>query len=252
MSTFRIIPCLDIENNQVVKGVRFLELKHAGNPIKLAKEYNQDGADELIFLDITASHEKRKIVQNLVKKVAQEIFIPFCVGGGIRTFKDIKMILHEGADKVTLNTAAFKNPSLLTEGAQVFGTQCIIVAIDVKFNGSYYEVFLNGGRTPTQKNAIEWVKEAEARGAGEILLTSMNQDGTKSGFDCKLIDEVCSSISIPVIASGGVGQLSHFKDAYNAGASAALAASVFHFKTFSIQNVKKYLLHQNIHVRTLR
>ncbi len=249
MNSKRIIPCLDVKDNRVVKGIQFIDLIDAGDPIENALAYEQQGADELVFLDITASSEKRNIILSLVKKVSEKLFIPYCVGGGIRNMEDIRLILQEGADKVAINTEAFKNPSLLQEAAYHFGSQCIVCAIDAKSSGDSYEVYLHGGRTPTGKDAIEWAKKATEMGAGEILLTSMDKDGTKKGYDMDLLRRVIENVDVPVIASGGAGKLEHFKDAFEVNASAALAASLFHFKHITIEKLKKYLHKNNIHVR---
>ncbi len=246
----RIIPCLDIDNARVVKGVNFLNLKDAGDPVKLAKFYNREGADELVFLDITASHQKRKTVVPLVKKVAQQVFIPFTVGGGITSLDDIKNILTNGADKVSLNTIAVKNPDIISRAANVFGSQCIVLAIDAKRKNNGFEVYINGGRTPTGLNAAKWAKRAVKLGIGEILLTSMDRDGTKQGFDIELTKAVSQSVGVPVIASGGAGQLSDFADIFEKGmADAALAASLFHFGELTIGKVKKYLRKYDTEVR---
>lgn len=246
----RIIPCLDIDNGRVVKGIKFLNLKDAGDAVKLAKFYNNEMADELVFLDITASHQKRKTVVSLVKKVAQQIFIPFTVGGGIASVDDIKNILANGADKVSLNTTAVKNPDIISSAANIFGSQCIVLAIDAKRKNGGFEVYINGGRTPTGLNAIKWAKSAVKLGAGEILLTSMDKDGTKKGFDIKLTKSVSQSVNVPVIASGGAGKLSDFADVFEKGmADAALAASLFHFGQLTVKQVKNHLTKNNITVR---
>lgn len=246
----RIIPCLDIDQGRVVKGVNFLNLKDAGDAVKLAKFYNAQGADELVFLDITASFENRKTVVALVKKVAKQVFIPFTVGGGITSLDDIKNILANGADKVSLNTIAVKNPDIISRAANVFGSQCIVLAIDAKRKTNGFEVYINGGRTPTGLSAVEWAKKATKLGAGEILLTSMDKDGTKKGFDIELTRLISQSVSVPVIASGGAGQLSHFADVFQKGmADAALAASLFHFGELTVKQVKNYLTKNNIAVR---
>jgi cyclase len=250
MLTKRIIPCLDVDKGRVVKGINFIKLKDAGDPVELAKIYNTAGADELIFLDITASNEKRDTMIDVVKKVAKEVFIPFTVGGGIRTLSDIRAILLAGADKVALNTAAVNNPQLITEGATAFGSQSIVLAIDAKKVGDSWKVFINGGRTATNLDVIEWAKKAVKLGAGEILLTSMDQDGTKNGFAIELTKQISESVSVPVIASGGAGKLQDFSDVFTSGkADAALAASLFHFEELSIKDVKKYLKKKNIIVR---
>lgn len=246
----RIIPCLDVNNGRVVKGVNFLSLKDAGDPVEIAKYYNAEGADELVFLDITASSDKRKTVVDMVKRVAESVFIPFTVGGGINSLDDIRAVIGAGADKVSMNTSAVKTPYLITEGAKVFGSQCIVVAIDVKYNGTFWEVFLHGGRTPTGMNGLEWAKEAERLGAGEILLTSMDRDGTKDGYDLEITKMISESVNIPVIASGGVGNLQHLCDGVVKGkADAVLAASIFHFREYSIKEAKEYMKKQGISVR---
>lgn len=250
MLTKRIIPCLDVKNGRVVKGVNFVNLQDAGDPIKLAKFYNDEGADELVFLDITASSNNRQTLIEVVKKVAQQIFIPFTVGGGIRTTNDIKKILLAGADKVSLNTAAVQNPELITQAAQMFGSQCVVLAIDVKRREQKWEVFINGGRTPTGLDAIEWAQAGVRRGAGEILLTSMDRDGTKQGYDIGLTRLISSAVTVPVIASGGAGKLSDFDDIFNQGqADAALAASLFHYGELRIREVKDFLISKDIPIR---
>lgn len=246
----RVIPCLDVKDGRVVKGVNFVGLKDAGDPVDSAIFYNQEGADELVFLDITASSDKRKTVVEMVTKVAESVFIPFTVGGGISTVEDIKAIIMAGADKISINTSAVKTPSLITEGAKIFGSQCIVVAIDVKFNGSYWEVFLHGGRTPTGMDAYKWAKECEKLGAGEILLTSMDRDGTKDGFDNKITKMISENVNIPVIASGGAGNLEHlYKGIVDGKADAVLAASIFHFREYSIKEAKEYLRNRGVEVR---
>ena len=249
----RIIPCMDIREGRVVKGVHFVNIKDAGDPVELAKEYNKQGADELVFLDINASHEKRKTTIDLVKKVAKEVFIPFTVGGGISTIDDIRATLNAGADKVSINTAAFENPKLIKEAAQKFGSQCIVLAIDAKKNEkmpSSYEVVIYGGRKGTGKDAVEWAKQGEKLGAGEILLTSMERDGTKLGFDLPITKKISESVNIPVIASGGVGELKHFVEAFKEGkADAALAASIFHYKEYTVKDIKNFLKEKGIVVR---
>ncbi|MCS7205328.1 MAG: imidazole glycerol phosphate synthase subunit HisF [Leptospiraceae bacterium] len=252
MLAVRVIPCLDIKDGRVVKGVNFLNLVDAGDPVENATFYADQGADEITFLDITASVEKRKIVRHLVEQIAEHIFIPFSVGGGIRNVDDVENILMGGADKVSINTAAFLNPNLLYESAKIFGSQCVICAIDAKWNPEMndYEVYLNGGRTPTGASAIEWAKKAEEHGAGEILLTSMDADGTQNGYDISLLRKVVEVTTIPVIASGGAGKLHHFVDAVLQGkASAVLAASIFHFRTFTIKEVKEEMRKHQIPVR---
>jgi cyclase len=249
----RIIPCMDIRNGRVVKGVNFVNITDAGDPVELAKEYNRQGADELVFLDITASHEKRKTVVNLVKKVASEVFIPFTVGGGISTIQDIRSILNAGADKVSINTAAVENPELIKQASQKFGSQCIVLAIDAKSNSKMkngFEVYTYGGRKPTGIDAIEWANKASKLGAGEILLTSMDRDGTKKGFDLKLTKKISEAVNIPVIASGGVGEIKHFTEAYKKGkADAALAASIFHYKEYTVKDIKDNLRKNKVVVR---
>lgn len=249
MNALRIIPCLDVKDGRVVKGVQFVNLRDAGDAVECAKAYDREGADELVFLDITASSDRRAILLDLVKHVAEHVFIPFCVGGGIRTLQDIQLILAEGADKISINTAAFENPQLLTEGAEHFGSQCIVCAIDVKFNGKFHEVFLHGGRTPTGRDAVEWAEEAVSRGAGEILLTSMDTDGAKTGYDLEITKKICAAVDVPVIASGGAGTKEHFAEAFAAGARAALAASLFHFNELKIGELKQYLAAQGYPMR---
>lgn len=251
MLTKRIIPCLDVKNGQVVKGKSFANLKYAGNPVKLARKYYKGGADELLFLDITASYEKRKTMIDLVEKVAKQIFIPFTVGGGISTIEDIRNLLKAGADKVSINTAAINNPDLIKEAAGKFGSQCIVVAIDAKQIKNKWEVFIKGGRRATGLGVIEWAKKVESLGAGEILLTSMDKDGTKRGYDLELTRKISESINIPIIASGGAGSLESIAKVLKEGkADAALAASIFHYKKYSIKQVKRYLKKQGIGVRT--
>jgi len=246
----RIIPCLDVDNGRVVKGINFVKLKDAGDPVALAKFYYQQGADELVFLDITASSSNRKTMIDVVKKVAQEIFIPFTVGGGIRSVEDMKEVLQAGADKIAINTAAINRPELIKEGAMIFGNQCIVVAIDAKKKGSGWEVYINGGRTSTGMAVLDWARQAVRLGAGEILLTSMDYDGTKDGYDCELTRLVSEEVNVPVIASGGAGKVGDFKEVFTVGkADAALAASLFHFGELKINEVKKYLDENNIPVR---
>ena len=250
----RIIPCLDVSDGRVVKGIRFVSLADAGDPVAQAKRYDEEGADELIFLDITASSEKRNIVEDLVRRVADEVFIPFTVGGGLRTVADIRDVLRAGADKISLNTAAVENPSLVTEAAQTFGSQCIVVAIDARHVSAsstpLWHVYTHGGRRNTERSAVEWAKQVEHLGAGEILLTSMDRDGTRDGYDTELTRAVSSAVRIPVIASGGCGQLDHFYDAFTTGgASAALAASLFHYGELSIGDTKGYLKSRGVSVR---
>ncbi|MEH7300884.1 imidazole glycerol phosphate synthase subunit HisF [Neobacillus drentensis] len=250
--TKRIIPCLDVKDGRVVKGVQFVQLRDAGDPVELARFYDEQGADELVFLDISASVEGRKTMVEVVKAVATELAIPFTVGGGINALEDMKRILRAGADKVSLNTAAVMNPELIGEGAGYFGSQCIVVAIDAKFDPEIgtWRVYTHGGRTPTEKKVIEWAVEAAERGAGEILLTSMDSDGEKRGFDLSLTKAVSEAVSIPVIASGGAGNAEHFEEAYVSGkADAALAASIFHYKETSVHEVKSYLREKGVVVR---
>lgn len=249
----RIIPCLDVDRGRVVKGVNFVGLVDAGDPVECGKRYDQAGADELVFLDITASSDARNIVVDMVRRVADTVFIPFTVGGGIRSAEDVRDILRSGADKVSLNTAAVKNPELITQGAEKFGTQCIVVAIDARrrsSNGPAWEVVVHGGRTPTGLDVLEWAVRAERLGAGEILLTSMDRDGTQDGYDLELLKAVTARVRIPVIASGGVGTLEHiYEGLTEGGASAALAASIFHFGTFTIAQAKRYLRERGVLVR---
>ncbi|MBW1971456.1 MAG: imidazole glycerol phosphate synthase subunit HisF [Deltaproteobacteria bacterium] len=246
----RIIPCLDVKEGRVVKGVQFLSLRDAGDPVENAKFYNDEGADEITFLDITASHEKRGIMIDVVKKCAEKIFMPFTVGGGIRSIEDIRDLLLAGADKVSINTAAVENPELVNESVKRFGTQCIVVAIDAKRKGDSWEVYTYGGRKPTGIDAIKWAKKVEEMGTGEILLTSMDRDGTKMGYDIELTRTIADSVTIPVIASGGAGKLEHLYEALKDGkASAVLAASIFHFREYSIRQCKEFLKSKGIPVR---
>lgn len=246
----RVIPCLDVNAGRVVKGINFVNLRDAGDPVEQAKVYDAEGADELVFLDITATHEARQTMLDVVRRVADSIFIPFTVGGGLRTVEDMRATLLAGADRVGINSAAVKNPTLISEGAERFGVQCMVVAIDTRWNGSYYEVFTAGGRTATGINAVEWALEAEKRGAGEILLTSMDRDGTKNGYDLPLLCAITNEVHIPVIASGGAGKLDHFSEAILEGhADAVLAASLFHFNELRIRDVKAHLQAKNIPVR---
>lgn len=248
----RIIPCLDVKGGRVVKGTRFLDLRDAGDPVEVAAFYDREGADEITFLDITASHEERDIIIDVVAATASEVFIPLTVGGGIRNLEDIRRLLNAGADKVSINTAAVKDPELITRAARRYGSQCIVIAIDAKrIDGtSRWEIYLNGGRTPTGKDALAWAREAEKRGAGEILLTSMDCDGTKDGYDNELTRGVSEVTNIPIIASGGAGTLEHFYDVFTTGAAdAALAASVFHYKEYSIHDVKQFLKSKGIVTR---
>ena len=252
MFTKRIIPCLDVHNGRVVKGVNFVNLRDAGDPVEIAKAYDKAGADEVVFLDITASSDARNTVVDMVRKVAENVFIPFTVGGGIRTVDDFKMLLREGADKISVNSAAIMRPELLSEAADKFGSQCVVVAIDAKrrADGSGWNVYKNGGRIDVGLDAIEWAIEAERRGAGEILLTSMDCDGTKAGYDLDITRLIAENVSIPVIASGGAGTKEHFYDALTAGkADAALAASLFHYKELEIMDLKNYLADRGVSVR---
>ncbi|MBM3130698.1 MAG: imidazole glycerol phosphate synthase subunit HisF [Chloroflexi bacterium] len=261
----RIIPCLDVKDGRVVKGVNFVELRDAGNPVEHARAYDAANADELIFLDITASHERRDILLDVVRAVADQVFIPFAVGGGVRSVEDYRAILLAGADKVAMNTAAVENPALITEAAERFGSQCVVVAIDAKrianselgiansqfaIRNPHWQVYTHGARTPTGKDVIEWAREVQARGAGEILLTSIDRDGTRDGFEIELTRAVADAVTIPVIASGGAGRIEHFADAIIDGhASAVLAASLFHFGELTIAQVKEYLAGRGVAVR---
>ncbi len=245
----RIIPCLDIKDGRVVKGVNFVGLKDAGDPVEVAKRYNDEGADEITFLDITASHEKRDTIIHIVEDVAKEVFIPLTVGGGIRKLDDIYKLLNAGCDKISINSSAIKNPNFINESSSRFGSQCIVVAIDAKLTSDGWHVFINGGRIDTKLDALSWAKEVEKRGAGEILLTSMDTDGVKNGFDIQLTNAVSKLVNIPVIASGGAGKMEHFKEAFLNGADAGLAASIFHYKEIDIMDLKRYLKNENIHVR---
>ncbi|MBI2338545.1 imidazole glycerol phosphate synthase subunit HisF [Candidatus Daviesbacteria bacterium] len=246
----RIIPCLDVDNGRVVKGINFVNIKDAGNPVELAKFYNSEGADELVLLDITASFENRSIMLDIVHEVAKQIFIPFTVGGGIKSINDIKNILLAGADKVSINTQAVNNPKLITEAAKTFGSQCIVLAIDAKKIDNSWEVFVNGGRTSTNLDALDWAEKAAKAGAGEILLTSMDRDGTQNGYDNELVEKISSVVNIPVIASGGAGTMKDFLEVFTEGkADAALAASLFHSRKLEIRNLKKYLRSKKIAIR---
>ena len=252
MFTKRIIPCLDCNNGRVVKGTNFVNLRDAGDPVEVAKEYDKAGADELVFLDITATSDGRNTTVELVREVAKKVFIPFTVGGGIRTVDDFKLLLREGADKISVNSAAIANPTLISEAADKFGSQCVVVAIDAKkrADGSGWDVYRAGGRVNTGLDAVTWAKEAYRLGAGEILLTSMDCDGTKAGYDLELTKAITDSVSIPVIASGGAGTVEHFFDAFDkANADAVLAASLFHYKELEIIELKKYLAQKGISVR---
>lgn len=252
MHTKRIIPCLDVKNGRVVKGVNFINFKDAGDPAEVGAAYDRSGADELVFLDITASSDARNTAVEMVRKVAEKVFIPFTVGGGIRTVDDFKAILREGADKVSVNSAAIMNPDLISEAADKFGSQCVVVAIDAKrrADGKGFTIYKNGGRVDMEIDAVEWAMKAEKLGAGEILLTSMDGDGTKAGYDLELTRAVAENVSIPVIASGGAGTMAHFYEAFTEGkAEAALAASLFHFKEMEIRDLKAYLREKGISVR---
>jgi cyclase len=246
----RIIPCLDVKDGRVVKGTQFVDLKDAGDPVEIAKIYDQQGADEIAFLDITASYEKRDILLDIVRRTAEEIFIPLTVGGGVRRLEDIRTLLKAGADKVSVNTAAVKDPQFVERASKRFGSQCIVIAIDAKRKGDTWEVFTHGGRVPTGLDALLWAKKMEELGAGEILLTSMDRDGTKDGYDIELTRTISEQASIPVIASGGVGTLAHLYEGLALGkASAVLAASIFHYKEFSIAQVKSFLKEKGVTVR---
>ena len=250
MLTKRIIPCLDIKDGRTVKGVNFVGLRDAGDPVELAARYAEEGADELVFLDITATVEKRKTLVDLVRRVAKEINIPFTVGGGISSVEDVSALLNAGADKISINSSAVKRPDLINELAQEFGSQCVVVAIDTRYVEEEHIVHVRGGRTPTELRTLTWAKEVAERGAGEILLTSMDHDGTKAGFADSLTAEISEMLSIPVIASGGAGTMEHFVDSFTIGkADAALAASIFHFKEISVPDLKKYLASKDIPVR---
>ena len=252
MFTKRIIPCLDVHNGRVVKGVNFVNLRDAGDPVEIAAAYDLAGADEIVFLDITASSDARKTVVDLVRRVAENVFIPFTVGGGIRTVEDFKILLREGADKISINSSAIVRPELITEAADKFGSQCVVVAIDARKreDGSGWNVFKNGGRIDTGIDALEWAEKVNRMGAGEILLTSMDCDGTKSGYDIELTSQVAEIVSIPVIASGGAGTKDHFYDALTKGkADAALAASLFHYKELEIRELKEYLRNRDVSIR---
>jgi cyclase len=245
----RIIPCLDVDKGQVVKGVNFINIRQAGDPVELARKYYEMGADELCFLDITASNEDRKATYEVIKATAKEIFIPLTVGGGVSSVKDVEMLLHSGADKVGINSAAVRNPELLSEGANNFGSQCIVLAVDVKRHGNSWRVYVKGGREDTGLDAIEWIRAGEQRGAGEILLTSMDGDGSKNGYDLDLIKRVTELVRIPVIASGGAGNASHVVDVLKAGADAALLASILHFGETTVQEIKDHMKESLIRVR---
>ena len=249
MLTKRIIPCLDVKDGRVVKGINFVDLRDAGDPVEQAVVYDRAGADELVFLDITASSDARSTLLDMVQRVADSIFIPFSVGGGVRTVEDMRQALLAGADKVSINSAAVRTPDLIDQGAWHFGSQCIVVAIDPKRIDGHDVVHISGGRIATDRHAVDWAREVESRGAGEILLTSMDRDGTKSGYDLDLLQAVTDAVSIPVIASGGAGSAQHFADAFRVGADAALAASLFHYNELSVGDVKAHLHEQHIPVR---
>jgi len=245
----RIIPCLDVKNGRVVKGINFVDLKDAGDPVEQAKIYSDGGADEICFLDITASNENRDTIYDVVKKTSKKCFVPLTVGGGVRSVEDINKLLNCGADKVSINTAAVENSKVVVDSSKKFGSQCIVVAIDAKKNGEKWEVFTHGGRNNSGIDALKYAKQMEDSGAGELLVTSMDKDGTKSGYDIELMKKITSNINIPVIASGGVGTLDHLVDGINSGASAVLAASIFHYGTYSINEAKEYLASKDIPVR---
>jgi cyclase len=249
--TKRIIPCLDVNKGRVVKGVSFVDLKDAGDPVELAAFYDKEGADEIVFLDITASHEKRKTVLELASKASEKVFIPYTIGGGINTVEDIREVLRNGADKISINTSAVEEPELISEAAKIFGSQCIVVAIDAKHKkDDIWEVYIHGGRTPTGMDAVGWAKKAESLGAGEILLTSMDKDGRKDGYDIALTYAVASNVNIPVIASGGAGKLEHLRDVIIDGnADAVLVASIFHYGQYTVRQAKEYLKKEGINVR---
>ena len=246
----RIIPCLDVTDGRVVKGVNFVQLRDAGDPVEIARRYDEQGADELTFLDITASSDNRGLIFHIIEEVASQVFIPLTVGGGVRAVADVRNLLNAGADKVSINTAAVLNPQLVADAAGRFGSQCIVVAIDAKRVGDHWEVFTHGGRRPTGLNAVEWAQRMTALGAGEILLTSMDRDGTRSGFDLELTRAISDAVEVPVIASGGVGSLDHLVDGVKqGGADAVLAASIFHFGEFSVRQAKLYMADHGIEVR---
>jgi len=245
----RIIAALDIKEGRVVKGIKFQNIRDAGDPIELAKRYEEEGIDEIVFLDITASYEKRQILLDLVKRIAEEIYVPFTVGGGIKSVKEIREIIKSGADKVFLNTAAVDNPTLISEVAKVVGSANLVIAIDAKWNGKFWEVYTHGGRKARGIDAVEWAKEVESLGAGEILLTSMDTDGTQEGFDIPLTKAIVEAVDIPVIASGGAGSPEHFYEAFKIGASAALAASIFHYGKYTVRELKEYLARRGVNVR---
>lgn len=252
MLSKRIIPCLDVKDGKVVKGVHFVGLKDVGDPVECAGEYNRQGADEIVFLDITATHEHRDTMAEVVRETAKKVFVPLTVGGGIRTIGDMKELLRAGADKISINSAAVRNPELIREAAVKFGSQCVVVAIDAKRIEGKFHVVINGGRIDTGLDALEWAGRVQELGAGEILLTSMDADGTKAGFDIELLNAVCQVVSIPVIASGGCGTLEHFAEVFEkSGADAALAASLFHYRELTVKQVKDYLAERNIPVRRI-
>jgi imidazole glycerol-phosphate synthase subunit HisF len=245
----RVIPCLDVDAGRVVKGVEFLDIRDAGDPVELAAHYDRAGADELVFLDITATHERRETIAELARRTADEVFIPFTIGGGIRSVADAQAVLDAGADKVSINSAALIRPELIDELARVFGSQCVVLAVDAKATGEGWEAYLAGGRTPTGREVIGWVREAVERGAGEILLTSMDRDGTSDGYDLPLTRAVSEAVGVPVIASGGAGELEHLTSALQAGADAALCASIFHYGRFTISEAKSHLIAAGVPVR---
>ena len=249
MVAIRVIPCLDVNAGRVVKGTNFVDLRDAGDPVEIAKRYNVEGADEVVFLDITASSDKRAITLDVVKKTAEQVFIPLTVGGGIRTVDDMRPLLQAGADKISINTAAVLNPQLIHDGSRKFGNQCIVVAIDAKKENDSWKVYTHGGRTRTDLDVIEWAQKCVQLGAGEILLTSMDKDGTKDGYDLELMEQVTKVVDVPVIASGGAGKKEHFADVCKKGASAVLAASLFHFKQLEISDLKQYMKQNGIEVR---
>ena len=249
MVAIRVIPCLDVNAGRVVKGTNFVDLRDAGDPVEIAKRYNVEGADEVVFLDITASSDKRAITLDVVRQTAEQVFIPLTVGGGIRTVDDMRTLLKAGADKISINTAAVLNPQLIYDGSRKFGNQCIVVAIDAKREGNSWKVYTHGGRTRTDLDVIQWAQKCVQLGAGEILLTSMDKDGTKDGYDLELMEQVTKVVDVPVIASGGAGKKEHFVDVCKKGASAVLAASLFHFKQLEISDLKKYMKQNGIEVR---
>ena len=249
MLTKRIIPCLDVKEGRVVKGINFVDLRDAGDPVEAALVYDKEGADELVFLDITASHEKRDIIIDVVERTVQNVFLPVTVGGGIRTLEDIRNLLMAGTDKVSINTQAVQEPEIIEKASRAFGTQCIVIAIDAKKKDDGWEVYIHGGRTATGLDVIQWARFVEEKGAGEILLTSMDRDGTKAGYDIPLTGTVAKTVNIPVIASGGAGKPEHMLDVFRAGADAALAASIFHYGEYSIKEVKEFLSKNGICVR---